>query len=1279
MDQIRINATPNTVVVSPSGTGIRINATPNMVVVEPTAPRIKIRLATGPQGPAGPPAEVYVQQTQPPTPQNVGAIWYQTDANGNIQAEHVWDGSAWLPTPTAIGISTIVPVAPITASGTSVVSVGVDAATDTTPGVVARMATAGDVATAQPGPAVDAAVLKSVLPTNTSDLNNDGDGVGGPFVDATDAANAAPIQSLIAGNNIDIVSVGRDFTISAIPVPQHQSDWQITDTANPGYIKNKPTNVSEFANDSGYITAADVGPNAPVQSVNGMTGAVVIDLSPYATNADLALTNAKFADYLPLIGGTISGGLTVSGAFNVGPAGTARVPTVATTDASTAVATTEWVQSLLAATGAIRFMWKYGGDTVNVDPGLGNLDINIGNTIIAISKTDGHGNQRYLDPIATGDTIVLTDDPATGPATEYQRFDVIGTPTDNGNWVSIPVSLAGGTSPTRVVGEPMRVTIGLDSQVATIEGVSAGYGLTGGGVSGVVTLAADLTVMAQLADIPTVVSAFTNDAGYTNATEAAAAAPIQEIVSGTDISIVANPGKSFTINAIVPPQHQSDWAETNTGVPAYIKNKPTNVSEFVNDSGYITLGQVPPDAVASVNGKTGVVVLNAADVGALPGNTAIPSKTSDLTNDGSATSGPFVDATGAANAAPVQNIVAGQNITVSESSGVFTINSAGGGGAVDSVNGQTGVVVLTTSDLSNDSGYITLADIPTAPVQSVNGQTGVVVLNAADVSALPANTAIPANTSDLNNDGDGVGGPFVDALGAAAAAPVQNIVAGQNVTVSESSGVFTINAVGGGGAVDSVNGQTGIVVLATSDLTNDSGYITSAAIPTNVSAFTNDAGYITAAGAPVQSVNTQTGAVVLATSDLTNDSGYITSAAIPTNVSAFTNDAGYITSASIPANTSDLNNDGDGSGGGPFVDYAALSLELGDYLKLTGGTMSAGADIGFSDGASIGCSAANTFAIATSGTTRAQINGAGQLNVFGNAVVDGFHRTGGAVSAHSYANYNAGGSTWYGHLITPPAANELNATGTYAALRTALFPSGAATATAYGLQVVVNAEAGKTRHSIYCSGTAPSYLGNSQFAAGSAAAPALSFLADTNTGIFSGGPDILAFSTKGVNRFYIDDAGQLIAPAPYSPGTAQALATKEYVDSANVDFTNVPNGSNTAPSIAFEFDKTTGIYRDTTSLSWCVSVGGLKRFEIDPVGDAYFSGWVGVSVPDDATAPLDVNGNAIRIRETGNPVWANATGSPGEIRWSNGYIYVCVATNTWKRAALSTWTGEDNT
>lgn len=37
------------------------------------------------------------------------------------------------------------------------------------------------------------------------------------------------------------------------------------------------------------------------------------------------------------------------------------------------------------------------------------------------------------------------------------------------------------------------------------------------------------------------------------------------------------------------------------------------------------------------------------------------------------------------------------------------------------------------------------------------------------------------------------------------------------------------------------------------------------------------------------------------------------------------------------------------------------------------------------------------------------------------------------------------------------------------------------------------------------------------------------------------------------------------------------------------------------------------------------------------------------------------------------PSTASSTGTAGQIAYDSGYIYVCVATNTWKRAALSTW------
>lgn len=109
--------------------------------------------------------------------------------------------------------------------------------------------------------------------------------------------------------------------------------------------------------------------------------------------------------------------------------------------------------------------------------------------------------------------------------------------------------------------------------------------------------------------------------------------------------------------------------------------------------------------------------LTAEDVGALPDDTPIPTKTSDLTNDSG-----FVNAAGAAAAAPVQ-----------------------------SVNGQTGAVTVPVptkvSDLTNDSGFVNASGAAAAaPVQSVNGKTGAVIVKAIHFTV--SITALPCTVTD---------------------------------------------------------------------------------------------------------------------------------------------------------------------------------------------------------------------------------------------------------------------------------------------------------------------------------------------------------------------------------------------------------------------------------------------------------------------------------------------------------------------------------------------------
>ncbi len=106
-----------------------------------------------------------------------------------------------------------------------------------------------------------------------------------------------------------------------------------------------------------------------------------------------------------------------------------------------------------------------------------------------------------------------------------------------------------------------------------------------------------------------------------------------------------------------------------------------------DENGNITIPTI--GGVSSVNNKTGVVILDASDVGAMPDNYTPP---------------------------------------------------------VSSVNNKTGAVTLNASDVG------AMPDNYTAPVSSVNNKTGAVTLNASDVGALPANTQYVSSINEQTGD-----------------------------------------------------------------------------------------------------------------------------------------------------------------------------------------------------------------------------------------------------------------------------------------------------------------------------------------------------------------------------------------------------------------------------------------------------------------------------------------------------------------------------------------------
>lgn len=108
-------------------------------------------------------------------------------------------------------------------------------------------------------------------------------------------------------------------------------------------------------------------------------------------------------------------------------------------------------------------------------------------------------------------------------------------------------------------------------------------------------------------------------------------------------------------------------------------------------------------------------------------------------------------------------------------------------------------------------------------------------------------------------------------------------------------------------------------------------------------------------------------------------------------------------------------------------------------------------------------------------------------------------------------------------------------------------------------------------------------------------------------------------------------------------------------------------GSESSPGLFVSGDTNTGIYFPGAD-QVAISTGGTGRLFVDSSGRLL----VGTS-SDSGGALLQVNGDRVRIATAKTPASATDTGTAGEICWDANYVYVCVATNTWKRSALSTW------
>ena len=122
---------------------------------------------------------------------------------------------------------------------------------------------------------------------------------------------------------------------------------------------------------------------------------------------------------------------------------------------------------------------------------------------------------------------------------------------------------------------------------------------------------------------------------------------------------------------------------------------------------------------------------------------------------------------------------------------------------------------------------------------------------------------------------------------------------------------------------------------------------------------------------------------------------------------------------------------------------------------------------------------------------------------------------------------------------------------------------------------------------------------------------------------------------------------------PTTNGTSGQVLTSD--GAGNVTWSTVSGGGNTSVTIS---DTAPG-GASAGDLWWESDTGRLKIY----YQDTDTIQWV------DTNPALRQD----RIASTGAPATASSTGTPGDIRYDSSYVYICIANNTWKRAALATW------
>lgn len=387
--------------------------------------------------------------------------------------------------------------------------------------------------------------------------------------------------------------------------------------------------------------------------------------------------------------------------------------------------------------------------------------------------------------------------------------------------------------------------------------------------------------------IPTKTSDLTNDSGFISSLPIASASTLGAIKVGTNLSIAADgtlsaDAQSITVDSALSSTSTNPVENRVINTALGTKANTADLAEVATSGDYDDLLNKP--TIPTVNNAALTIQRNGTTVDTFTANASqdksvnivVPTLTSDLTNDSG-----FITDTDYASASTggVVKVGAGLSIT----NGVLSVT---GGGVADAVE-WTNVLnrPSTVSYWTNDAGYITSADLPTKTsdltndgsdgtstyveaddlatvatsgsyndlsnkptIPTVNDATITIQRNSTNVDSFTVNASqnksinivVPTKTSDLVNDGADNTSTYVEAdeLATVATSGSYNDLSNKPTIPTVNNATLTIQKNNTNVATFTANASSNVtanisVPTATSDLTNDSGFITSITKITN--------------------------------------------------------------------------------------------------------------------------------------------------------------------------------------------------------------------------------------------------------------------------------------------------------------------------------------------------------------------------------------------------------------------------------------------------------------